>query len=188
MMMRMIKRKSLIVIFMSSLLISLVLVVTLLGTYLYLTIKEDDNQTKYRESLYEFNARLYEKYVYVTSVVLKIGTKERFRNKPIIEGRISNKSNKTIVSIQLVASLTDKNGRTIYEESFLPLRPDAYLTVIPKRSGSYLAPNDTVSFIHIMKRCPGEVYSDLVERRGLVKGKEPGRYAVGYKIEKLIIE
>ncbi|MDD5439278.1 MAG: hypothetical protein PHS37_03735 [Candidatus Omnitrophica bacterium] len=184
----MIKQKSIIVIFLSSILIALVFVVTLLGFYLYLTISEDDNELQYRESLSELNAKLYEKYIYLSSVVLKVGTKERFRNKPIIEGRISNQSNKTIISIQLGLTLTDNDGRTLYVESFYPLRPDAYLTVIPKRTGSYLAQNDTVSFIHILKRCPADVYAYLKEKHEFAKGEKSDGFNFEYKIKKLIVE
>jgi hypothetical protein len=174
-----IKKKSILVIILSILLISLVLIATLIGYYLYLNWKEENTKSAYLTSLYELNAKLYAKYISITSILIKIDEEEFFEGKPIIEGHIKNTSNKKIRSLKLKISLLDKDGRVLYMDLFYPLRIDSY---------SYLAPNDAISFKHLLKNCPKDITSYLKMKTRFAKEKKKDPINIDYKIEELTLE
>ena len=174
-----IKKKSILVIVLSITLITLVLITTLIGFYLYLNWKEENTKSLYLTSLYELNAKLYAKYISITSILIKIDEEEFFKGKPIIEGRIKNTSNKKIRSLKLKISLLDKDGRVLYMGLFYPLRIDSH---------SYLAPNDAISFKHLLKNCPKDITSYLKMKTRFAKEKKKEAIDIDYKIEELILE
>lgn len=183
-----IKRKSTFVIFFSSSLITLVLVITLAAFYLYLNFKEENNKLAYQKSLYELNAQLFAKYVDIASVILKIGDKGYFRNRPIFEGKITNRSDKKILSLKIKVAVMDSKNKTIYSTSLYPIQPETYLTVIPKGTGNFLAPGDSISFKHILKNYPKDIMTILLMKNTFAKGKDAEKLNIDYKIEGLIVE
>lgn len=174
-----VKKKSILVIILSIMLISLVLITTLIGYYLYLNWKEENTKSLYLTSLYELNAKLYAKYISITSILIKIDEEEFFKDKPIMEGHIKNTSNKKIRSLKLKISLLDKDGRVLYMDLFYPLRIDSH---------SYLAPNDAISFKHLLKNCPKDITSYLKMKTRFAKEKKKDLINITYKIEELILE
>ncbi len=183
-----IKKKSILAIIFSSILISLVFITTLIGFYLYLNWKEENTKSLYLSSLYELNAKLYAKYILITSILIKIDEGEFFKGKPTIEGRIKNRSNKKIRSLKLKILLLDKDGRVLYMDLFYPLRINSYFGVISKETGNYLAPNDAISFKHLLKNCPKDITSYLKMKTRFAKEKKEEAISIDYKIEELILE
>jgi len=183
-----IKKKSILVIILSTTLISLVFVITLFGFYLYLNWKAENNKLSYRTTLSELNARLYEKYVSVASVLLKIDSEGIFKGNPVVEGHITNRSSKKITSLKLRVSILDNENRVLYRESFYPLRREPYLSVISKGTGNYLAPDDSISFKHLLKNCPKDVLTYLKMKTRFAKEKKSQSLNLDYKLEELIVE
>ena len=184
-----VKKKSILVIVLSSAIISFVLIITLIGFYIYLNWKEENNKSAYLNSLYELNAELYSKHVPIYSLLIKLDDDDLFKDKVIVEGQIKNKSNKKILSIKLKISLFDKYGRVLYVDSFYPLKSGSYLGLITEETGNYLLPDDSISFKHLLRNCPKDIYIYLKMRTRFAKEKikkEP--LNIDYKIEEIILE
>ncbi|NQT21817.1 MAG: hypothetical protein HQ579_00065 [Candidatus Omnitrophica bacterium] len=177
-----IKKKSILVIVFSSVLISFVLIATLIGFYLYLNWKADVNKTSYYNSIRELNAALYKKYIEISDITFELDKEWDFYNKPIIEGHISNSSNKKISYLKLRLTLSDKAGRVLYMDEFHPLKARTYFGVIVKLPVSYLAPGDSISFKHFLKNCPEIIVSYLELKNGFAKTKETKTIDVRYKV------
>ena len=181
-----IKRKSILVIFLSSTIIALVLVMTLVGFYLYLNWTLENDKNLYKNALYELTAKLFEKYISVADIVLKIESEGQLEGEPVVEGHIVNKTNKKVLSIKMKVSVSDNDSRVLYTESFYPLGQSQYLAVIKKETGNYLAPNDAISFKHLLKNCPKEILTYLRMKTRFAKEKKSQSLGVNYKIEELI--
>jgi len=183
-----IKKKSIIVIILSTMLISLVLIITLVGYYLYLNWQEENDRLTYCDSLYELNAKLFSKYVDVSYVNLKMDTEGVFKGNPVVEGRITNRSDKKLLSIKLRIAVKDKEDRVLYTESFYPLQKSTYVPILTEGTGQFLSPGDSISFSHILKNCPRQVVSYLDMRTQFAKGKNPKAMDLEHKVTELIIE
>lgn len=185
-----IKKKSIIVITLSSIIISLVLILTVIGFYLYLCLKERDASDQYLKSLSEINAKIYSKYIAVSPLVIKIDEEGIFEGEPIVEANINNQSEKKIKSFKLKLSIFDRDRKVLYLDTFYPIRPESYFGVVANDTGNYLAPGDTLSFKHILKNCPKEIESYLKIKSRFAKKKDAGDLEIGYecKIEEVIIE
>ena len=183
-----IKRKSILVIFFSSVLIALVLIVTLIGFYIYLNLEEEQGDNAYQRSLYDITAQLYSKYIYISKTVLKIGTKGFFDGKPVVEGAITNNSEKKVTFMKLRVSVIDKDDRVLYMENLYPLHAYTHLSVISQDTGNYLAPKDTISLKHILRHCPRYIIGYLKAQNEFAKGKSSEVLRVDMKLKKLVVE
>ncbi|MFH1791486.1 MAG: hypothetical protein ABH885_05855 [Candidatus Omnitrophota bacterium] len=183
----MMKKKSLLVIFFSCTLITLVLVVTLAVFYAHLSVVYEKNNADYRQSLIEQNADLFRKYISVSSLVVKIGQHGRFKGKPLVMGSITNRSDKQVLSLKLKISVADTGGKVVYAGSFYPISAYESSPVMSDETGNYLAPNDSVSFKHILKNCPDVLADALRTQNVFAKGKKAGAFKVECDIESLII-
>jgi len=182
-----IKKKSILVIVVSSVLISLVLITTLIGFYLYLNWKADGNKSSYSNSLRQLNAELYGRHIEISSLRFKLDRDADPAAIPLIEGRISNKSNKKISYLKLKLSLSDKAGCVLYTDYFYPLTSRTYFGAIPKQAASYLAPSDSISFKHTLRGCPEKILSYLKTKYEFVKSKDTDKIDMRYKIEEISI-
>lgn len=183
-----IKKKSILVIVLSSTVVAVVLVITLFGFYIYLNLKEENNNDAYISDIRQLNAKLYSKCILISSVVIKIGEEGAFKNEPVVEGQIKNTSNKKLVSLKLKLSLLDKDGRVLYMDAFYPLRHKSYFGVISEETGNFLAPSDSVSFKHILRNCPNDIEIYLKMKKQFAKEKKKETINIEYKIEELILE
>lgn len=183
-----IKKKSILVIFLSCLVITAVLVITLIGFYIYLGWIEEKDENVYHTSLYELNAELFSKYIYMSTIVLKIGASGVFKNKPIIEGAITNKSNKKILSMKIKFAIMDKEKRVLYIETFYPIRSYVNIAGIEDETKNYLAPENSISFKHILRYCPKHILRALENRKQFAKGKAAEDLNLDVKIKEVIVE
>jgi len=183
-----IKKNSIIVAILSSSIIAVVFVLTIIGFYIYINWKEDNNKRQYYDALRELNAKLYEKYVLVHSIIIKIDEQELFKDKPIVEGKITNKSSKRITSLKLEISILDNNNQVLYHDSFYPLRKKSYFDVISDETGNYLSSNDTISFKHLLANCPNEIEANLRMKTQFAKEKKTESINFNYEIEEMTVE
>jgi len=183
-----IKKKSILVIIISSALISVVFVMTLIGLFLYFDWMEQNERDQYLKTLYELNAGLFEKYLSFESLIVKIGSSGYFEGKPVVEGTIQNRSNKKILSIKVKLSLVNQDKKVIYVESFYPLWSKTYVPLLSKKTGTYLSPSDSISFKHILGNCPRNVVSYLKEKNLFAKSKGKEDLQLRYRMEEVMIQ
>jgi len=119
----MIKRKSLIVGLISSMIIALALIVTLVGYSVYLEFKNGEFKRIYQELLKETKAKVYSKHLDIFGLDARIESTGALKGKPIIEGAVTNKGTKDIVSLVLRLSFLDKDSAVIYELTAHPQEP-----------------------------------------------------------------
>ncbi len=183
-----IKKKSIFVIFLSSFLITLVLIATLLGTYLHLGIKAEENEAFYYKSLGDSNAQLFSKQILMTSPVLKLGEEGHYEGKPIVEGMITNNSSKKIISFRLRLSILDKDNRVLYIESIYPLHGHGILSPLSDETSSFLSPGNSISYKTILRHCPRHVIKTLQQKTRFAKEKNPETLRLDCKLKDLIVE
>jgi len=118
----MIKPKSIIVIFISSFVISLVLVLTIAGLSLYLGWKEKDSERIHSVEIDKLNASLYEKFIDVSDLKAKKGKEGIFKDNYIIEGLVKNNGFRTVSSISLEIDFLNASREAIHTETFKPLQ------------------------------------------------------------------
>lgn len=171
-----IKRKSSIVIFISCFIIGLALVFTLAGIYIFLNYTQDSNEQSYRNELYELNAELYAKSVFVTNASLRITDTDKI----IVTGKITNKSNKDVLAIKLKASLVDQDRRVLYMERLYPL----YYTFF-NRNKARLSAGESIMFTHLFRRCPKYIVKEYKKSSKEFSGP---KIKPDLKITELIIE
>ena len=115
-----IKQRGPLVITISSLVIASVLALTLFGFYAYLEWKQKNIEDSHRLAVYEFDARLFGKYI-IVYLEAKTDAGGIFKGKPVVEGTIKNTSNKTIYSLKLKIALRDREDKVIYADTFYPV-------------------------------------------------------------------
>lgn len=179
--MSLIKKKSLLVAFVSSFILSAVLVLTLVSYIVYLEIKEKDLNASYRHSLEEINAELYASYIDVTDITAKIENSGALRGSPIIVGTLKNTGNKNVTDILLKVRFLDKDNAVIYEAIFHPLEPSLGSSSLTQVAIPYLTsyrkmvlkPGSATAFKRILTNCPAEIASILkkeeIARSGVQK-------------------
>ena len=166
-----IKRKSLIVAFVSSFVIALVLVVTLVGYFFYLEFKADEFRKNYQALLEKAKARVYSRYIEIKDLDARIENAGALKGKPVIEGVVTNKGPRDIANLALQVNFLDKDNTVLYEVVLHPQEPTIgsqgfanvaipYLYTPPKFA---LKPNEPLRFKKIMTNCPTEVFVELRE-------------------------
>ena len=175
-----IKQKSLIVAIVSSLIISSVLVLTLIGYVAYIKLRGEDFRRSYAEALQGVNAKYYAKYVEFPKLEARMETSGALKGKPALVGSLKNRGNRTITDILLKARFIDKDGAVIYEVDFHPHDPSlgsAGLNqiAIPRFSALprlALKPGSDLAFKIIMTNCPHEIMTELEQGKGFAKASD----------------
>lgn len=166
-----IKKKSLIVAFVSSFVIAVVLVLTLVGYFAYLEFKGEEFKRYYQEFLEKAKARVYSKYIRISDLDARIENTGPLKGKPVIEGVVTNAGSKQVIDLIIKVSFLDKDNAVIYE---MPLRPQEpalgsaymghvsipYLYTLPK---TILKPYERVVFKKVIANCPTEIFVELRE-------------------------
>ncbi|OGW77594.1 MAG: hypothetical protein A3I73_05320 [Omnitrophica bacterium RIFCSPLOWO2_02_FULL_45_16] len=166
-----IKKKSVIVALVSSLVIALVLILTLVGYLAYIEFKGEEFKRYYSELLDKAKARVYSKYIDITKLDVRIENTGPLKGKPIIEGVVTNKGAKQVAYLVIKVNFLDKDNAVIYEVLLRPQEPALggapithvaipYLYTPPK---AILKPNEQLAFKKIITNCPTEIFVELRE-------------------------
>lgn len=164
-----IKKKSVIVALVSSLVIALVLILTLVGCFAYLEFKGEEFKRYYSELLLKAKARVYSKYIDIAKLDVRIESTGPLKGKPIIEGVVTNRGAKQVAYLVIKVDFLDKDNAVIYEALLRPQEPALgdgsithlsipYLYTPPK---AILKPNEEITFKKIITNCPTEIFVEL---------------------------
>lgn len=184
------KKKSLVVIFISGLLVSLVLVLTLAGYAVYIQLKDEESRIIYSETLRKINARFYSKQIGVTNIGANIERKGPLEGKPVVQGNIRNSSGRSIKDMLLEINFLDKDDAVIYTVIFRPQEPPLGSGILSKVSipylnrpaGNVISPGANLPFKRILSGCPEEILTVLANnsKQDTTKSRWIGDF--GYKI------
>lgn len=180
-----IKRKSLIVGLVSSIIIAIVLIMTLVGYFIYLEIKSREFGRVYQELLEKAKAKVYSKHLDIFGLDARIENTGALKGKPIIEGAITNKGSREVVNLVLKITFMDRDSAPIYELVAYPQEPALGGTIFTHVSISRLygythsigslKPGQTLKFKKIITSCPTEIFVEL--REGEKPTKSFGRWS-----------
>lgn len=164
-----IKRKSLIVALVSGVVISLVLILTLIGCFVYIEFKAEEFKRTYQELLRKAKAVVYSKHLEISGLDARIEYTGPLKGKPVIEGTVANKGSRAVTELTLKINFTDKDNAVIYETILRPQEPSLgssglapisipYLYTPPKTA---LKPKEALRFKKILAGCPTEIFMEL---------------------------
>ncbi len=178
-----IKPKSLIVIFLSSIVISSVLIFTLIGYYMYIELKERDTEKARADSIKKIQAKIFSKYIEIAQLSGEIETSGPLKGRPSIAGVIKNTSARPLCNILLKVKFLDTKKASIYEVVFQPLEPTFGIDQLGSMTMSYLAgppknflePNSSKVFKRLVPNCPRELFKPVAESAKGKKGKTQKR-------------
>lgn len=172
-----IKKKSLVVALVSSVVIALVLILTLVGYYIYLELKAEEFRRHYQELLGKAKAKVYSKYIEVESLDARIENTGALKGKPIIEGVVINKGTRDVFDLAVAVNFLDKDSAVIYETELMVLEPAlgstplAYVNIpyLYNSPKTILKPGERSTFKKVLAGCPTEIFLELRE------GEKPKR-------------
>lgn len=171
-----IKRKHIVVIITSSIIIIAVFVFTLIGYLFYVQWKKDSLALRYRSFLYRLTAELFKNDITISNINVKTGGEDLFSKILFVEGSLKNNSNKTITSIRIKLSFLKQDGTILYNSWLFPLgeHPEEELggTVDfseGKQTKNVLLPGDGISFKHFLRSCPREIIEQFSVKTGFAK-------------------
>ncbi|MFC1548519.1 hypothetical protein ACFL5E_01015 [Candidatus Omnitrophota bacterium] len=178
-----IKKKHILVIVFSSLIISVVLLSTLVGHSLYMQWKKDVFASRYKNSIYKLTAELFKNDVTLSNVHVKTEGED---GKILFEGNLNNNSNKTITSVMIEVYFQEPNGTVLYKDWFYPLgdkrsRAQSFLFGA-QQTRSVLLSGEGVSFRHHLMNCPRKVSEELLKKTQFAKSDSKDRMTVHYSI------
>ena len=172
-----IKSKSLIVVTLSSVVISSVMIFTLIGYYMYIELKERENERVCLDSIKKIQAKIFSKYVEISQLSCEIETSGPLKGRPTITGVIRNLSARRLYNIVLKVKFLDSEKASIYEVVFQPLEPTFGIDQLGPMTMSYLAgsqknfleANASKIFKRLVPNCPRELFGSVPQSR---KGKK----------------
>lgn len=188
-----IKKKSLIVALVSSLVICLVMVVNLIGYLIYLEVKDRDLDTAYRSTLQKVNAKVYAKHIEVARLSAGFERTGPLSGKAVLEGIVRNNGYRDITDLLIKVKFLDKDGAALYETIFHPLEPSLSASGLSAASMPLLAasrsvikPENSLLFKRILADCPGEIVTELKKESAPPKSR--GRWAGRFDYEILSLD
>ncbi len=180
-----IKRKSLIVGLVSSVVIAMALIMTLVGYFIYIEFKSREFGRVYQELLEKAKAKVYSRHLDIFGLDARIENTGALMGKPIIEGAITNKGSREITNLVIKINFLDRDSASIYELTAHPQEPALGGTVFTHVSISHLysyahpidslKPGQTLKFKKIITSCPTEIFVEL--REGEKPTKSFGRWS-----------
>ncbi|MCM8761679.1 MAG: hypothetical protein NC938_01020 [Candidatus Omnitrophica bacterium] len=164
-----VKKKSLVVALVSSLVICLVLVLTLVGYAVYLELKEDELNNAYQAMLHKVNAKYYAKYIEIAKLSATFETSGALKGQNIVEGIIRNKGYRDISDMLLKVNFLDRDGAIVYDVVFRPQEPALGSSILTQVSIPYLyessknviRPEGSLRFKRILTNCPAQIASEI---------------------------
>lgn len=189
-----IKKKSLIVALVSSLVICLVLVVNLAGYLIYLELKDDELGKAYRVLLQKVNAKVYSKHIEIARLGTSFDRMGALSGKVVLEGIVRNDGYKDITDLLIKVKFLDKDGAILYEVIFHPQEPSlgfssltqASISRLTDPSISVIKPESSLLFKRILTDCPKEILSELKKNIGPGPGPA-GRWSGKFDYEILSV-
>lgn len=190
-----IKKKSVIVALVSTMVICLVLVVNLAGYLLYLELKDDEMGNEYRVALQKMNARVYSKHIEIARLGASFERTGLLSGRAVLEGIVRNDGYKDITDLLIKVKFLDKDGAAIYDVTFHPQEPSlGSYEIFAQTSISHLTdpgavegaikPENSLPFKKILVKCPDDILSELKAGAGASgaggKGGWSGKF--GYEI------
>jgi len=183
------KRKSIVVIVFSSLIVAAVLFSTLLGYMLYVQWKEDSFVLKYHNSIYKLTAELFRENVSIANTKVRLEGAEPFPQMPVLEGSIKNSSDKTVISVLVEISFREPDGSVVYKDWFYPLGERSFSNPIMfsgvKRAENVILPGEGISFRHLLRNCPRELVPMLSSGSNFARNSAEGKIALVCEIKGL---
>lgn len=180
------KRKSLIVALISSLVVSLVLVVNLAGYLIYLELKDDELSKAYRSSLQKVSAKVYSKYIEIARLGAGFDRMGPLSGNAVLEGIVRNYGYRDITDLLIKVKFLDKDGAVLYEIIFRPQEPPLGTSGLTRvsiphmtdPSMSAIKPESSLPFKKILTDCPKEILSELKKNTGTsaLGGRWSGRF------------
>jgi len=168
-----IKKKSLVVALISSLVICLVLVVNLIGYLIYLELKDKDLDKAYHVMLHRVNAKVYAKHIEIVKLSASFERTGPLSGNTVLEGIVRNDGYKDISDLLIKVRFLDKDGAVLYETVFHPLEPSLASSSISAVAIPYLAasksiikPESSILFKKILTDCPKEIVLELKKDSG----------------------
>jgi hypothetical protein len=188
-----IKKKSLIVALISSMVICFVLVINLAGYLIYLELKDDEMNKSYRSMLRKVNAKVYSKHIEVAKLGAGFDRSGALSGQAVLEGIIRNDGYRDITDLSIKVKFLDRDGAVLYEVSFHPQEPSLASYSLPQISITHLTdssmstikPESSLPFKKILTGCPKEILSELKENTGSSGGK--GRWGGKFDYEILSV-
>jgi hypothetical protein len=185
--MAIIKKKSLIVAFVSSAVIAAVLMATLAGYYAYLEYRGAEFNKRYEGLLKMAKADVYSKYIAIDGLEARIENSGALKGKPVLNGTITNRGVKDISDVVVRTGFLDKDGAVIYETDMKILEgalaggtmPRINIPYLNRPPDALLKAGERLVFKKILETCPTEIFIELREGDKPKKafGKWSGRLA-----------
>jgi len=175
----MIKKKSLLVALVSGFIVSSVLVLTLVGYYFYLELKDKESSDAYLVLLHKTNARAYSGNIEISRLDAAIENTGVLKGSPVLEGTITNRGYKEISDILIKVRFLDRDGAVLYETVFRPHEPplgsSGLVTniALPYLTGdrrAVIKPSGSLVFKKIITNCPAGILSELKKEARSGKG------------------
>lgn len=184
------KKKSIIVTFVSGFVLSCVLILTLVGYIAYIELKGEESKRSYQFMLGRVNAKVYEKYVDVSGLAAKVEDAGALKGKNIVEGTLKNRGDKDISELLIKIEFFDRDGAVIYETIFNPREPALGSGAVSQVSIPYISTHnrivtkrgDLVPFKKILDSCPPEISSSISSASGFSKDRGKWSGKLGYQI------
>ncbi|MDD4202647.1 MAG: hypothetical protein PHQ52_04195 [Candidatus Omnitrophica bacterium] len=164
------KRKSLAVVFLSTSLIAIVLVMTLVGVYIYYTWHFEQDNISYQKNIAQLNADLFGKEILIKNAHI---TAVPWENEqiPVIKGQIVNDSKKRIKDIAIKVMFIDMSGQVLYVNIFHPVMQVNNIFNFNENTTFILGPKDSVSFEYKLFNVPVEIKQKLIDESNFSKDK-----------------
>jgi len=115
----MLKKKNIYVIFVTVFIVFLIILSSFLGLITYLQWRQLNFVANHYETLERIDTAAYAKNIQIDSLEVKPG----FKGLPILEGRISNRGKREVVSLTLKVNFLDSSDKPVYSCLVYPLEP-----------------------------------------------------------------
>ncbi len=176
-----IKKKSLLVALVSSVLISMVLVTTIVAYLLYIEMRDRNFRSSYDAAMKKASARAYAKQIEFFRLKAVTGEEGPLKGRLLVEGVLINNGNRAISDMLVRIKFRDTDGAVIYEVVFHPQEPTLGISIlahvpIPSLSEPQRVPIDPgnrLIFKRVLTDCPREIAMAI--REGGVRRAGTGR-------------
>jgi len=179
------KRKSLAVVFLSTSLIALVLVITLIGVYIYYTWHFEQDNISYQKNIAQLNADLFGKDILIKNAHISNVVWED-EQIPAIKGQIINDSKKRIKDIEIKVMFIDLDGQVLYVNFFHPVMQINNIFNINEGTTFILGPKDSISFEYKLFNVPLEIKQKLIDESNFSKDKVKN-FDVSFEIMEIVL-
>ncbi len=162
---KILKKKSIIVITVSSITLSIVILSTFAGFFLYATWKENEGEELYLEKLGSVLAQTYYNKIVITDLEAKISKTYPYKEKPVLKGSIENLGNSTIKHLVIKVYFLDFRNDSIYDVEFEPLKyiskkegvVTPFIEMLIREDEVPLGENEKAEFTYSLENCPPEI-------------------------------